>query len=207
MPGLFSLPGLAATSAVIAMPVGGSGGLFRVSRFGSESYSELRLGAGWGWELAGELDGGARIDVDHLVIDGYGSLSVLSLTVGVVVRPVPALTVGLVIDNLFAATPPGSLERPPLTVESGLTVQALEEVRLLVRMTKDPLFPLECAMAVEAVLGSVLALRAGATFQPSTWSGGIGCRLAAWDLDYALAAHPALGFTQMISLVCRPGEL
>lgn len=206
-PGAFSLEELAWLGAVYVEPVGAGGVLAAFSRFGSDLYRETRVGVSFGTAISPTFSAGLRMDFDHLSVSSYGATSCGALSAAFEAAPVRTVVLTVLVENALTTKPPGSPERPPLSLHLAISVSAPAGIRLVAKAVKDDRFLLETGLGAEIALHDAFTLRTGATIDPATWSAGVGLHVAAVDFDYALVVHFPLGVTHYISFSFRPTEL
>lgn len=129
----------------------------------------------------------------------YGSAGALGLSLGVLARPLPRLTLGAAATNVNG---PSYAEGSDLaqTLSLGLAYQASDRLLVAADVFKDIDFPLSVRAGLEVLPVEVLAVRVGVATVPARVTAGIGLRLGRLRARLAAERHETLGWTPAAAL-------
>jgi hypothetical protein len=82
----------------------------------------------------------------------------------------------------------------------GVSLFPVEHIRLICDVYKDVRFPVDFRCGVEFSPSEILTFRVGCAVQPVKLAAGLGATFHYFRFDYALATHPELGLSHLLSL-------
>lgn len=211
----YLITSLNATAAALALPLGAiepatagqparaTNGVVGIEahRFGGSLYSEVRVGAAYGYRL-GVINIGARVDMLQVSFQDLGSRRTVVGSLGGQADVVPErLTFGVYLYNLNQAKMAEyQNERVPTVLRAGLAYRPSKQVLLLAETEKD----IERSAGVKAGLEYLpipaLAIRAGYASLSQQTTAGVGVRAGSFQFDYAAGWHTVLGLSQFLNV-------
>jgi hypothetical protein len=170
-------------------------------RFGGALYSEVRVGAAYGYRL-GVVNIGGRLDMLQVSFQDLGSRRVVVGSLGGQADIVPEhLTFGVYLYNLNQAQlATYQDERVPTVLRAGLAYRAGKQVLLLLESEKDIEHDAGFKAGLEYLPASAVALRAGYASLTQQTTGGVGVKTTNFQFDYAAGWHSILGLSQFLSV-------
>ncbi len=188
----------------VAAPVPGTGtaGLsFR--RFGDELFNAQAVGLGYGHQL-GFVRLGVQASLWQTSIETLGTHRALALNFGGTAEVVPTLVFGAFISNLNQARLADyDQERYPTVMRAGLSYRPSDQLMLNAEAEKDIDHPANVRAGLEYRPIERVSLRTGIGTRPQHFAFGVGFEGQALQFDYALSAHPALGYSHHLSIGYR----
>ncbi|MFD1871914.1 hypothetical protein [Hymenobacter bucti] len=174
---------------------------FEAQRFGGALYSEVRVGAAYGYRL-GVVNIGGRLDMLQVSFRDLGSRRALVGSLGGQAEVVPGhLTFGVYLYNLNQAKLADYQdERVPTVLRAGLAYRAGKQVLVLVESEKDIEHDVGFKAGLEYLPASAVALRAGYASLSQQTTGGVGVKTGNFQFDYAAGWHSVLGLSQFLSI-------
>jgi hypothetical protein len=174
---------------------------FEAQRFGGALYSEVRVGAAYGYRL-GVVNIGGRLDVLQVSFQDLGSRRALVGSLGGQAEVVPEhLTFGVYLYNLNQAKLADYQdERVPTVLRAGLAYRAGKQVLVVVESEKDIEHDAGFKAGLEYLPTPAVALRAGYASLSQQTTGGVGVKAGDFQLDYAAGWHSVLGLSQFLSV-------
>ena len=169
------------------------------SVFGSDLYRETTVSLSAAGSLFKRFEVGVALTAYALSIRDYGSAWTLGVTAGILVHLSERLFLGLSVQNINEPAIGSVRELLPQSMHAGMSYQPLPGFLIAADIAKDILFPADLAIGFEYAPLEAFLFRGGTTLNPSTFSAGVGIRTTLLRLDYALAAHPDLGLSHVIS--------
>ncbi|WP_228350331.1 hypothetical protein [Rhodocaloribacter litoris] len=199
----FGLPELRLGAVQYVEPTRAGAFALGARTFGFEAFRETHLDLGYArgftFGTTRRLYAGLRLRYYRVVIARYGSGGALGVSAGWLVRILPTLYAGFQATNLNRPKLAGR-EEFERTLALGLGYVADERLRVLVDVIKDVRFPLSVRAGLELAPVPALALRAGATTEPTRFTAGLGVRLGRLAADVAAEHHSVLGWSPAFSL-------
>jgi hypothetical protein len=170
-------------------------------RFGGALYSEVRVGAAYGYRL-GVVNIGGRLDMLQVSFQDLGSRRVVVGSLGGQADIVPEhLTFGVYLYNLNQARlATYQDERVPTVLRAGLAYRAGKQVLLLLESEKDIEHDAGFKAGLEYLPASAVALRAGYASLTQQTTGGVGVKTSNFQFDYTAGWHSVLGLSQFLSV-------
>jgi len=189
--------------AAVGQPATASRGVVgaEVQRFGGALYSEVRLGAAYGYRL-GVVSLGGRLDVLQVSFQDLGSRRTVAASLGGQADIVPErLSFGVYLYNLNQAKLANYQdERVPTVLRAGLAYRPSKQVLLLAETEKDVEHDAGLKAGLEYLPLPAVAIRAGYTSLSHQTTGGVGIKAGNFQFDYAAGWHSALGLSQFLSV-------
>jgi hypothetical protein len=201
-PARFGLTELGDASAAWAQPIGIVTARLSVQHSGFEAYRELRTEAAAALPAAPRLSLGAAASMQHVAMARYGGTAAWGVDIAALLEFVPGLYCGAVAENALQL-PFADDERLPVRLRMGMGWDA-GALRLAADLEKESRHALTVRMGVEYAFEDCLFLRAGVGSAPGEAAGGFGLRTGGWDIGYAVAVHPDLGWTHTAGIGFRP---
>ena len=171
--------------------------------FGFEAYREVHLSAGFARGLrlgtTRRLHAGVALRYYHTRVDGYGQTGALGVHLGLLVRVLNALHLGVRATNVNVPEITSG-EALPRVLALGLSYAADRRVRVVVDASKDIDFPLSLRGGLEVRPVSAVRLRAGVASHPTRFTAGVGVLVGRLRADVAAEQHQELGWSPAASL-------
>ncbi|MFC1502258.1 hypothetical protein ACFL6A_02485 [bacterium] len=173
--------------------------------FGNSIYQENTVILGWANCIFKHLHLGIALRLNHLHIEKYGSDTVPSLDVGLLIPINPNLVLGLTAANISRSTIGRC--RHPLSqfLQGGFSYKATPSFLIAVELNKDRWYPIEVRGGLEIQFSSVLCFRLGFGRNPPIVSSGFGIKLGKLTFDYGFSCHSVLGASHLGSLSIHVG--
>ena len=184
--------------------------------YGFADYRETRIGLGVARGLplsaSRRIHVGVSVHLHSIAIDGFGSTTTISGSLGAQVDVLPNLRAGLHARNVsrIGRSEEADLVSPLSSapaIAAGLAYRASEHATLVVDAEKDLDFPVTIRAGVEVWVFDILAVRGGFATglnsnggAPARLSGGIGVRLGMIRADVTAEYHETLGLTPAVSV-------
>jgi hypothetical protein len=192
---------LAGVAAVWNEGIGPAGLSLLLETSGYELYREFQTGAAFSAALADDVRFGLAFRFHHAAAKRYGGDGCFSLDAGASWNADDDITVAASAINVTQSRLGSSyIEKTPLLLALGASIQLQEDVLFCLDVIKDVAFPANVRAGIEVRPLPMIAFRAGATSDPATWNVGAGVGWAGVEFDYAATAHPDLGWSQTLSL-------
>ncbi len=174
---------------------------FEAQRFGGALYSEVRVGAAYGYRL-GVVNIGGRLDMLQVSFRDLGSRRALVGSLGGQAEVVPEhLTFGVYLYNLNQAKLANYQdERVPTVLRAGLAYRAGKQVLVVLESEKDIEHDAGIKAGLEYLLAPAVALRAGYASLSQQTTAGVGVKASNFQFDYAAGWHSVLGMSQFLSV-------
>jgi hypothetical protein len=211
----YLIPGLNVAAVALALPLGvvepAAGGLparasrgilgLEAQRFGGILYTEMRVGAAYGYGL-GVVRVGGRLDALQVSFQDLGSRRTLAASLGGQADILPQrLSLGVYLYNITQARLADYQdERVPTVLRAGLAYRPGKQVLLLGEVEKDVERAAGFKAGVEYLPTPAVAVRLGYASLSQQSTAGMGLRAGDWQLDYAAGWHNALGLSQYFSV-------
>ncbi len=224
------LAGIIQETAVLGMPLGALGGVaaslnyvnygslpgyddngLRVADYSANRYG---LGVGWGMRVLRDVSAGASLKGAYRTLGGTG-YSDLSLDLGGLWEPRPALKVGLSYSNLGTAVG-GFSQASALRVGGsyGMPLSDTNHILFAAAASVEPMGVNRLQAGVEDLIHSMLALRLGYQLNLADnqiggligLTGGLGISYENFGLDYAYLPFGDLGTAQRLTLSYKFGR-
>jgi hypothetical protein len=176
---------------------------------GYSLFGEYAFACGYGYRLQPDIALGLVLRYTRIAIDGYGSAGLLSADAGIAVRASETVLLGACAWNLNQPRiGAGIRERLPMAFALGTSYEPTPGTRMCAAIVKEDTRPFDVRFGVEYRPIGLVALRAGATSEPGSFSAGFGLLHAGIALNYAVSTHPDLGLQHGISigLFLRPAD-
>ncbi|WP_304517972.1 hypothetical protein [Cecembia rubra] len=176
---------------------------FGVSTFGSDIFSQSKLGIGISNHL-GIASLGVKVNYFQTSIQGFGTGRAAVLELGGVAELSPELFFGAHIYNPTRAKYGRfSSDHLPTVVKAGISYRPSEKVSLQVEAEKDILLDPIIKMGIEYNFLNKVWGRSGMISSTRSLFFGIGFHGKLIQIDYAMTQHPTLGFTHHFSTNIR----
>lgn len=211
----YLLPSLNAAAAAVAVPLGdvesaagslparASRGVLAAEgqRFGGALYSELRMGAAYGYRL-GAVSIGGRLDMLQVSLQDLGSRRAVVGSLGGQADILPEkLRFGAYLYNLTQAhLADYQDERVPTVLRAGLAYRPSKQVLLLAEAEKDVEQAAGLRAGLEYLPAEPVAVRLGYASLSQQATAGVGVHLGNFRFDYAAGWHPVLALSQYMSV-------
>jgi hypothetical protein len=192
-------------AAAVSIPT--RAGTFGVGahRYGFDLFSENRFLAGWKYRFE-QLHFGVAATWHHIVQGGgYGSAGALGVDIGFAADLLPVLRFGARATNInqpaYGGSNNGSVnEYLPRELAAELTLKASDMLTLAAGLVKDVRFPLSVRSGIQFEPVTSLAIRAGFTTEPGTWSFGAGYTFSRFGVNLAMQQHDPLGLSPAMDI-------
>jgi hypothetical protein len=189
----------------VSMPVKGfvvGGG---VHHFGGSVYSESRFRAGLSGKVA-MLQAGAVVNLSSIRYAGpYANSTAVGVDAGVLYNASSSLTLGARAVNLFGGKVRDALADPAREIAAGIAYKPAGDVIFSADYVKDTRYSPSLRFGTELTVMEMLAVRAGMTTEPNTFSAGIGLMLEQLKVNFVMQRHQegALGLSPGIDIQWR----
>jgi len=202
-PGMSGVPELKTHTILGGVPLSIGGIGIGVRRFGFDLYRETSLLAGGGIKITDEMALGVSSEFRRYIIQGYGAQTVVLLNFGATRKFHDFLAVSGSIQNALNATLGKKPERIPRVISLGIVVTAAPELLGTCEVEKSTRDPAFVKAGLEFRPLANVALRAGFSTDPLTWS--VGCSVSAGFIafEYGGTNHNILGWTHQLELAFR----
>lgn len=201
-PSRFGLTELGDASAAWVQPFEGATGRFALQHTGFDAYRELRAEAAAGLRAGPRLRIGVAAAATHVSMLRYGAGLAWGADVGIALRLAPGLCCAAVAENALQRSFAED-ERLPLRLRMGLAWES-GGLRVAADIEKEIRCALSSRLGVEYAFEDRLFLRAGVGTAPGEGTGGFGLRTGGWEIGYAVAVHPDLGWTHTAGIGFQP---
>ncbi len=185
-------------SALVTQKIGTFG--FGASRFGSDLFNQTRASLGWG-KAFGLASVGLEGQWYQVSASEFPSRNYFLLNFGGLAKLTPKIHFGASISNILQTKASEFQdERIPTIARAGISFLPNSKVKLLAEVQKDLDLKAIYKVGIEYELVEKLWLRTGFSSQIQQASGGLGFEWRNLVLDYAIASHPQLGWTNSIGI-------
>jgi len=178
----------------------GLGGYFLQG--GSEAYSDLQFGLGYGLKLSKQVALG--VSANYLGIQQiaqYGSSFALAMDVGVCAELSDKFSVGANAFNLNRARYSALFEQEiPSVVSAGVKYNSSDKVAVMTQFEKELNQKILARVGIEYRIREHLTMRTGVESGAPSFSFGFGYGIKNFQLDFASRFHQTLGFYPQIGL-------
>ena len=145
---------------------------------------------------------GLGISGCNLSIQRYGSASALGLDLGVIGSPLENLTMAAVAKNINRPTIGSTSQEIAQWLDWGISYTLLNQLTYAFQVQSQRGYNSQIRFGQEYRHNRHLALRAGFSSQPSSFSFGLGLFLKKVRLDYAAKTHSSLGLGHCLTVSC-----
>jgi hypothetical protein len=171
--------------------------------FGTDAYREVHLSAGIARGLrlgtTRRLHGGLALRYYHTRIEGYGQAGALGIHLGLLVRLLDPLHLGVRATNVNVPEITSG-EPLPRVLALGLSYAADRRIHIVVDASKDVDFPLSFRGGLEVRPIDAVQLRTGVASNPTRFTAGVGVVVGRLRADVAAEQHQELGWSPAASL-------
>ena len=174
--------------------------------FGNAVYRENTYGLSYSRSVWRGLSIGATANMFSLRIDRYGSATAYGVDIGALFKMIRGLHGGLCIKNVTKSRLGEVGEPLPGKMSAGLRAYPADELILNAELQKEAAYPIQLHAGQEYRISKHVALRSGLSTNPTDFTGGIGCYIGRYRLDYAFSSHSVLGTTHQASITIRLGR-
>ena len=191
----FGFPEITDVSSVINFPLLNGSSSIGFYSFGDDLYSETNINVGYKYSWKG-VNAGLSIQYRHLSLGGdYGSGGALSLSIGILSKINKSIFIGAKIRNVNRGVYNFEFndEELPQDISIGLSYKLEDKSTFYFDVLKDLRFPVSYRGGVEVEIIDDIVGRLGATFEPTTYTFGLGYRLKKWQINIAVQQHEVLG--------------
>ena len=171
-----------------------------IDDFGSPLYRESTVLFGFGRAIESGVAIGVAANVEMIMIERYGTASVVTIDLGARVELLECLSLGYAWKNIGAATIGASHDALSQIQIVGLCYSPNDLAQMTLDLEKDIRFPFVLRGGIELHLLDELVFRFGCSTNPDIFAVGFGARLAGWECAYALNTHAQLGLTHSIGI-------
>ncbi|MBI5214899.1 MAG: hypothetical protein HY960_04040 [Ignavibacteriae bacterium] len=171
-----------------------------VTSYGFDLYKELAFTLSYSRKIS-EISVGLNLNYQNVNIKNYGSSGAVGFDVGFLVPVHRQVKIGLSATNLSSPTIGESKEQLARTFSVGVSYQPLQEFSLMLDYVKEIQQSASPRFGFEYWLVESVALRAGISDEPTSYSTGIGVRYSMFEVDYAFYTHQDFGLTHQASIL------
>jgi hypothetical protein len=174
--------------------------------YGFELYNECKIELSFSTLYKRKFFVGTSLNYHIVSIKGYGSNSVLYLTVGCLSYLTDDIRFGFFIQNVNQASFTSIGDQIPVFLDAGLSYNILTEFSLNITVEKDIRYNASIRSGINYDIADNLSLRLGFANEPAQFSCGIGIHYSMFNFDYAIFTHPDLGLTHQAGLIISFGK-
>ena len=204
-PEQFGLGELAYSAGAVLIPTNLGAIGFAARRYGFELYREISGTIAYGHKIS-NIGIGVVLNYHTVAIEHYGSAGTFGIDIGAKVNFSTQVSWGISAKNINSPTIGVSQEPLPQIFSSGIAYHPGEDFSLTFDFQKEIGFDPSPKFGFEYWMIPQFAFRGGVAGEPTLYSGGIGVKFSAFQIDYAFSSHQNLGWTQEASLTIRWGE-
>ncbi len=199
-PQMFGLSELSngAVAGMVPTDIGNFG--LGITNYGFELYRELAFTLSYS-RMISEANFGVNLNYQNVTIKNYGSTGVVGFDIGFFVPVHRQVKIGLSATNLNSPTVGASNEQLARTFSLGASYQPIQELALMLDYVKEIKQPASPRFGFEYWLVESVALRAGISDEPTSYSTGIGVRYLMLEVDYTFFTHQEFGLTHQASIL------
>lgn len=199
----YELPELNREMLAASGSLAGNSAALNASTFGSELYRETEIELEAARDLTRHVTAGIAVGGMWLNIERYPSARAVTFSAGLLARPRPWLTAGLVWRNLNEPWLAPYRDRIPASLATGIVAEIAAQGRLAVDVVQEQYHRAEYRFGAEADFGAGLRVRVGARMEPFRPAAGFDFVIGRWRFIYGGDLHPDLGATHDIGLEFR----
>jgi hypothetical protein len=199
------MPELSCGSFSLCWPLKAGTFALSFSRYGGESFHEIRAGLSYGKSLGKKVKAGIGLDYLKIKQSGdYGDLYSVIPSLGIQILPVSGLAVALQVSNPAGqGYYPGGFMKLPTVAKAGLAYQPDPGILFCFDMHKESGYRTVYCGGIEYKFEKQFAFRIGISSSPGMqYTFGLGYLGKRLRTDIALARHPVLGFTPAVTVTC-----
>lgn len=204
-PSLFGMEELSIAALTYAEPLNfGTIGL-GLKTFGFELYRETNLILSFGNNYGNKIFYGFNFNFYNLNIQNYNSASSLGVDIGGLAYLTDFLKWGFYAGNISGSKIGVSEQRIAQIYRTGLTVQPVNDLNLVMDIEKDVKYPLSFRAGMEYFINDFIDLRAGIGTEPVSFACGASINYNIFQIDYSFYNHQDLGITNQGSVTVNFG--
>jgi competence ComEA-like helix-hairpin-helix protein len=167
---------------------------------GSALYRENVIKASVSFRPLKQAGFGLGISGYNLSVQRYGSANALGLDLGIMGCPLENLTLAAAARNINRPRIGSSGEEIAQWLDWGLSYILMDRLTYAFQVQSQRGYNSQARFGQEYRYNSHLALRAGFSSQPQSFSFGLGLSLKRMRLDYAVKTHSSLGLSHCLTL-------
>ncbi len=169
--------------------------------FGSDAYSEQRIGISYARKLFEQVALGVQFDYLGIRMPEYDNIASFTFEIGLQAQFSKHFRAGAhVFSPARIQLTDQEEDIIPAQFNVGVAYLPSEKVMVTAEVEKDIDFPFSIRAGVEYRVVEKLSLRVGTGSQPTQTGFGLGVHLKSIDIDLASSYHWVLGFTPSISV-------
>ena len=204
-PSLFGIQELSVGALTYAEPLSfGTIGL-GIKSFGFELYRETNLILSFGNNYSNKIFYGLNFNYYNLNIQNYNSASSFGVDIGGLAYLTDFLKWGFYAGNITGSKIGVSEQRIAQIYRTGLTVQPVNDLNLVIDIEKDVKYPLSFRAGMEYFINDFIDLRAGIGTEPVSFTCGASINYNIFQFDYSFYDHQDLGITNQGSVTINFG--
>ncbi len=172
-------------------------------RFGDNLYSETNINLGYKYSWMG-VNTGISVQYRHLSFGkDYGAGSALSISIGFIAKIQSNINFGVKIRNVNRGTFNFQVqdEELPQDISVGMTYKLEEKALFVFDVFKDVRFPVSYRGGVDVEIVERIYGRIGATYDPLTFTFGMGYALERWQFNLVVQQHEILGISPGLDII------
>jgi hypothetical protein len=171
--------------------------------YGFELYRENRFTAAFSYNYENKFLTGVSLNYHSVSIKKYGSTGALYADIGGLVFLTEFSRLGFFIHNINHATFGRYKDQIPVILDTGLSIDLLENLSLNVAVEKDIRYNASISAGFDYCIIKYFTLRSGFSNEPSRYTAGVGIICSFIEIDYAVFTHPDLGLTHQAGLIIK----
>ncbi len=197
----FFLKELAGAGAGFALP--SKYGVFglNINYSGFNNFNRKLVGLSYTQKINNNIALAVKADYLQTSIAEYGNHNTLTADVGVCIKVIKELSVGVNVFNPFMVS--GGYyadEKIPTEFSLGMNYQLSDRVLMIAEESKEMNTPSRFHGGIEYKPGNKIFIRGGISTQPFEYAFGAGFILKSFSVDIASAYHSQLGYSPSLSL-------
>ncbi len=196
----FGMTGLTAASAKAGYQREKLGLAAGLSTMGSALYRENAIKTAVSFRPFKQAGFGLGISGYNLSIQSYGSANALGLDLGIIGSPLENLTLAAVAKNFNRPRIGNSDEEIAQWLDWGIAYSLLNQLTVAFQLQSQQGYNSQLRFGQEYRYNRHLALRAGFSSQPSSFSFGLGLFVRRLRTDYAVKTHSSLGLGHCLTV-------
>lgn len=199
-PSPFGLPELSNGGIALTIPIGSGTIQPAATIAGTSLYREQSALLTYALALDEAVVVGASLSYNALSIERYGAAHTFGIDLGIIVTPIPHLSLGASLLNANRPTIGIEQDELPRVILVGAAYRLSDQADLSADLVKDIRFPESVRVGIEVRPLEFVALRTGISTEPPRFHAGAGVRYRSLGFDYGVATHQELGLTHSLGL-------
>lgn len=198
---LFSIQELSSKSAVAAIPLKTYVLAASYQSYGIKEFNNHKISGSLARRLGDKLAIALTLNYHQLHVEDYENATALSVDVGVQYEVLPKLRIGTHIANPNQNHYTGDISQSIAShIKFGIAYSFSDKLLVASEIEKVAAAEMDFKLGIDYQIIEILYLRGGITANSFKQYGGFGLTYNKLDLNFAVSAHPLLGYTPQIAL-------